>query len=202
MVMSRQRMLPPDIFTDELLIDLPLEVRWTAVGLRMHADDHGRETANPLLLKSSIWPASPEITPDSIVDHLLLLDQVGYIAIYAAGGRNFYAVAEWPVVSHPARSRIPEPPAGAFQSASGGPPESFSAGERGERDEREWAAGAEERPPGSALDLSPSPFCKIHQPNGTTNDCRHCGTARLAHDHWIERRRAEERARMDDERER
>lgn len=178
MAMSRQRALPPDIFTDELLLNLPLEVRWTAIGLRMHADDFGRETANARLIASSVWPLNPEMTDETVEEHLLDLDEAGYIVIYAAAGRTFYAIADWPSVSHPVRSKFPPPPE-RLQSASGASPEHFSAVEG----EREWRAsgGAGEGPAG----IPPSPFCKLHQPSGTHANCRHCGTARLAHEQWL-----------------
>jgi len=174
-------MLPPDIFTDELLMDLDIELKWTAVGLRMNADDHGRESANPMLVKAAIWPLDPSKTNTVIEDHLLALDYAGYIGLYNVDGRTYYAIADWPSVSHAARSRLPAPPPGTFQRSSGGPPEFLSAGERGSEREREWTSeSSEESPTG----IPPSPFCKLH-PRGTTANCRHCGTARLHHEQWL-----------------
>jgi hypothetical protein len=191
MAISNPRPLPVDLFTDEHLIELPLLVKWTAVGLRQYADDQGREQVNSRLLKAAIWPLHEEVTPQVIDDHLLLLDEIGYIGIYASSGRNLYSMASWVVVSHPKPSRFPAPPPDLFRNASGSFPESFSAGEReGERErasEGEWAP--EGAPSGSQLEVPPSPFCKLHRPSGTTSNCRHCGTARLANEQWQELRR-------------
>jgi len=183
-------MLPPDIFTDELLMDLDIELKWTAIGLRMNADDHGRESANPRLVAAAVWPLDSSKTSAVIEDHLLALDYAGYIGLYNVDGRTYYALADWPAVSHAARSRLPAPPPGTFRKSSGGSPEFLSAGERGREREREWvsegAEGDEERPAG----IPPSAFCKMHQPAGTKDNCRHCGTARLAQKQWEDEQRA------------
>lgn len=184
MPMSRQRALPPDIFTDEDLIALPIEVRMTGVGLRLNADDQGRESTTTWMLRSAIWPGNPEISDDVLIDHLLQLDAAGYIGLYHHGGRTYYVLREWPSVSHAAPSKHPAPPADLFRNRSGTSPEEFSAWER-EREGGGVSAG--ERPDG----VPPSPFCRVHQPAGTEQDCRHCGTARLAHDQWLREHRAE-----------
>lgn len=182
MGMSRQRALPPDIFTDEDLMVLPAKVRLTAIGLRMHADDEGRESTTWWMLKASIWPGHPEVTEEVLVDHLLRLDDVGYIGLYESGGRTYYAIRDWPSVSHREPSKCPPPPADLFRKRSGSSPEDFPAGERERERESEWGReGASERTAG----LPPSPFCRFHQPRGTEAKCRHCGTARLAHDQWL-----------------
>ena len=182
-------MLPPDIFTDEDLIEMPLAVRLTAIGLRMHADDQGRETTTPRMLVASIWPVDPDMDEETIVDHLLALDDAGYIGIYDAGGRSYYALRDWPSVSHAAPSKHPPPPAGLFRIRSGASPEDFSAWEREGARERERATEwGEESPAG----IPPSPFCRVHQPRGTERNCRHCGTARLAHEQWLREHAAEE----------
>lgn len=186
MGMSKQRQLPPDIFTDEHLLALPIEARMTAIGLRMHADDFGRESAIPRKILGNVWPENPEITEDMIIDHLLLLDGVGYIGIYSVGPRTYYAVRIWPAVSHPNPSGYPPPPPELFQKFAGDPLANFSAWEReGEREGEEPGEGGEESPRWRSSGIPPSPFCKVHQPNGIRGNCRHCGTARLAHEQWI-----------------
>lgn len=194
MGMNKQRMVPPDIFTDERFTDLPREARLTAVGLRFLADDFGREAAIPRKILGEVWPDDPEITEEMVVDHLLMLDGAGYIGIYSVGARTYYTVRVWPAVSHPNPSRFPTPPPELFQKFSGDPLANFSALEgEGEGDEGGWGEPGErgpERPSG----IPPSPFCKIHQPNGTNSDCRHCGTARLANADWIAVHRAQAEA--------
>lgn len=177
MGMSKMRPLPHDLWTDEDLIALPLTVKWTAVGLRMHADDEGRESVTDWMLRPSIWPGDADMTEELLVDHLLLLAEAGVIGLFESGGRTYYQMRSWPSVSHPQQSKHPQPPPELFQNFAGSPPEDFSAGE-GERGER---GTSEESPAG----IPPSPFCLVHQPNGTRQNCRHCGTARLAHEQWL-----------------
>jgi hypothetical protein len=178
--MHKQKPLPGDIFTDEDLIALPIAVRLTAIGLRMHADDQGRESTTPWRVKSAIWPGNPEVTEDDLIEHLLLLDAAGYVGIYSVGDRTYYQVRDWPAPSHPAPSQHPAPPADLFQRAAGISPEARSAWEREREGERGW-----ESAPESPAGVPPSPFCKVHQPNGTRQACRHCGTARLAHEQYL-----------------
>ncbi|MGV3712240.1 hypothetical protein [Pseudolysinimonas sp.] len=181
MAMSRQRAVPPDIFTDEDLMQLPIPVRLTAIGLRLHADDHGRESTTTALLKASLYPTTEEISEEEIVEHLLLLDEAGYIGIYADGSRSYYALADWPAAQHPKASKFPPPPPETFMKTSGSPPEDVMAWER-------EGEGASE---GGPAGVPPSPFCPVHRPNGTRRDCRHCGTARLAHEQHLRIQRAE-----------
>lgn len=179
MGMSRIRSVPPDIFTDEDLMALPIPVRLTAIGLRLHADDYGRESTNTALLKASLYPTTAEISEEVLIEHLLQLEEAGYIALYHDASRTYYALADWPAPSHPKRSKFPEPPPSAFQKTAGRSLEDFSAWEREGEREGESPAG-----------IPPSPFCPVHRPNGTRNDCRHCGTARLAHEQFLREHRA------------
>ncbi|KQR90997.1 MAG: hypothetical protein J0I33_13805 [Microbacterium ginsengisoli] len=185
-MIGKQRAIPPDLWLDEDLIALPLAVKWTAIGLRMHADDEGRETTTDWMLRPSLWPGDP-LSTDDLIEHLLLLDDLGYVGIYAAGGRTYYQVREWPAVSHPKRSRHPAPPPELFQRAAGDPLEDRSAwGGEGEGGEWGESGGSGSRPAG----LPPSPFCRVHQPAGTGGaPCRHCGDARRAHDFFNQERR-------------
>ena len=178
MGMSRIRALPPDIFADEDLMALPIAARMTGIGLRLHADDYGRETTNTMLLKASLWPATDEITEETLVEHLLQLDEAGYIVLYSDGAKSYYAIVDWPATSHPKPSKCPPPPPAAFQRSAGEPLDDRSAWEREGGSEGEARAG-----------IPPSPFCRIHQPAGTRRDCRHCGTARLAHEQWVRENR-------------
>lgn len=189
MAMSKQRLMPLDLFTDETLMELPLALRWTAIALRMNADDSGRESANARLVKAATWPLDESMTVEVIEDHLLELDALGVIGIYNVGARTYYAMAVWPAVSHPVPSILPVPPLAVRQRFASGPLASRSAGEReGEREsagEREGEGASESAGSEGPAGVPPSPFCKLHQPSGTRSNCRHCGTARLAQEQWI-----------------
>lgn len=181
MGMEKQKPLPADIFTDEDLIALPVAVRMTGIGLRMHADDHGRESTTLWRVRAGVWPGNPEFTDEVLTDHLLMLDDAGYIGVYSVEDRTFYQVRVWPAPSHPRPSRIPAPPLDLFQRFAGSSPAGRSAWEgESEGDESEWGESG-----GSLAGIPPSAFCKLHQPHGTRANCRHCGTARLAQEQWI-----------------
>ena len=186
MGISKQRPLPPDLYNDEDLLAMPDDLFRTAVGLRMLADDHGRGTCTDWMVRPELYRGRPEVTEDTLVDHMLRLDDLNYIGIYSAGDRTFYAMRTWPAVSHPAASKFPPPPLEIIQRFAISPLEDNSAWERGR------AGEGDESDRGTTSDTSsgpPSPFCRVHQPRGTREDCRHCGTARLAAKQWEQEQR-------------
>lgn len=196
MGISRQRSVPPEIFTDEALAQLPPAVRFTAVGLRMHADDSGRENANTRLLWSSLYPLSTEVTEDDLTEHLLLLAYCAEIVLYTVGERTYYQMVDWPKVDHPKPSRLPQPPPDDLANASRAdreePREPFAA-----VGEERAGEGAEpgEAPSRTDRDAPRSPFCPKH-PEGTLTPCGPCGTARMQHEMDVAnlRRKAAEEA--------
>ncbi|OOB90315.1 hypothetical protein [Rathayibacter sp. VKM Ac-2630] len=185
--MTKRRILHPELWRHELLIELPTEVFTTAVGLHMYADDEGRESANPGLIRSALWPNRPAITDSTIDEHLLLLDEIGVIAIYATDPRRTcFAIGEtWCKQNNPTPSRFPPPPAGSFRTGYGSDPDSVPVEEGGGEEGEQWVP-AEGAPSGPDPEgMPPSPFCKAH-PSGTERPCRNCGTARLRARRWYE----------------
>ena len=180
MSMSKRRPLLPDQFRDERLLPLPVHTRLTAIGLRLYADDEGRELATPLMIKSALWPLDRDVTEEHVEEHLLQLDEVGYLQLYALQARTFFAITDWPRVDGPVPSRFPAPP------PSESNPDPLRVEEERERAERESgsASGSARAESPSAPDPDtglPSPFCPAH-PVGTFAPCRNCGTARLRHE--------------------
>lgn len=194
MAISRQRALPPELFTDPSLLALPAAVRLTLVGLYMHADDSGREVAHERLLWAHLWPESEEVLEEHMPDHLLLIAETSFVVLYGAAGKTHYQLILWPKVDRPKPSKLPPPPADLLAKASRiireGTHESFAAG--GEREE-----SGEERSEESAGRsrsfrdaLGPEPWCPDH-PGGTFTPCGPCGTARMQHTRWAILRRLE-----------
>jgi len=186
MGMTRMRTLHPQMFHNEELMSLPVDVRWTALGLLLYADDNGRESATAVRIRSAVWPMDVHITDATIEEHLLILDEADYLDLYQVGKRTYFALKRWQRVDRPTVSTIPEPPA---QPDSRAARESFVAGERGregegegERDER--SEGGEEKSRPTPEGTPPSPFCRAH-PVGRDGPCRNCGTARLRHNLWL-----------------
>ncbi|MEZ3156887.1 hypothetical protein AB1K56_08130 [Microbacterium sp. BWR-S6Y] len=195
MAITRQRQLPPEAFLNPQLLALSPAVRLTEIGLRMYADNFGREQAISRLLVASIYPMDREMSESTIDEHLLQLADAGVIAVYAAGPRRetFYQFVEWPAVSHAGRSKHPEPPED-FRNHSGTVP---GEGVRGREGAGESGPGL--TPSGTVPDpdAPPAPFCRAHlETLGTDEPCQPCGRARLARkfydDQLFARRRAAE----------
>lgn len=195
MGMRKKRDILPEMFRNEELLALSVATRLTAVGLRLYADDHGRESATPALIKAALWPLDTDVTDAVINEQLLELAYADYIVLYQVGPRTYFQVIEWPRVDHPIDSRIPPAP---LANPSGVDPDSIAAGERERREsgeggegegawrDAEWAresARAEGENSRTDPDVPPSPFCRSH-PQGTDSPCRNCGTARLRHRGW------------------
>ncbi len=181
MAMTRRRVVTPDGFSRDELLSLPPAVRLTEIGLRLYADDHGREKVNQRLMLARLYPLDEDMTESTIDEHLLMLDDAGAIAVYDAGGDTFFSVLDWPKVDRPADSRFPPPP---LANDSRTDRDRFVAGER-EREregERGWGDGRDhagtDRESGA-----PDPFCPAH-PDGTDDPCRPCGVRRLRRKKW------------------
>lgn len=172
MAMTRRRVVTPEGFSRDELLSLSPSVRLTEIGLRLYADDHGREKVNQRLMLARLYPMDESMTEQDIDEHLLQLDEIDAITLYDANGATFFSLTEWPKVDRPQDSRIPPPPSRMNR-------ERFVAEER--ESEREW-----EREGGSERDHArtdredgpPDPFCPAH-PEGTDLPCRPCGVRRL-----------------------
>lgn len=176
---GRQRPLPAAIFKDERLMELPDKVRLTGIGLRFLADDQGRASATAALIRGGLWPLDQTVTDQDIDDHLLRLDQVGYLRLYAVGGRTYLVLADWPTVDRAHPSKLPPPPK----------PDPAEAGEAKDDEATDpataWVADARATQETLAAMPEPSPFCAFHLPLGTTVPCGPCGSARKRHDQWV-----------------
>ncbi|WP_253873061.1 hypothetical protein [Promicromonospora umidemergens] len=191
------------MFADEILLELPTDVRLTGLGLRFFANESGRQTANPILLKGSLYPLTDEVTTEVIDGHLLALEYVGYIQLYTVNKRTYFQVVDWPSVDKRGidMSRVPPPPPDPSITGQTNPDTSIQTlavvereeerrEERGREGEREESAeGAGEAPQGARSSLlgtpKPSPFCTKH-PRGTNRPCQPCGRARLLSQEWVE----------------
>lgn len=185
MTMSKRRVMTPDDWNDETLQELPPMARLTYLGLRMFADDEGRESATAMRIRAALYPLDVDVTDDTIDEHLLLLERLGFLVLYDAGRRLVFSLTVWPRVDKAQPSSFPPPPP-KRRAQSGQDPDSIAVeGERG----AEEGSGAWEEPRGtSGPDPEPSPFCSQH-PDGTERPCGGCGTARKRHEMWARRQR-------------
>lgn len=186
MAMTRRRVVTPEGFSRDELLSLPPAIRLTEIGLRLYADDHGREKVNQRLMLARLYPMDREMTESDIDEHLLQLDDAGAIVVYDASGETYFSLTDWPKVDRPQDSRHPSPPSRTNR-------ERFVAGER----EREGEWGRESRDEGGDARTDrdsgpPDPFCPAH-PDGTDDPCRPCGVRRLRRKKWDDEQIAEAR---------
>lgn len=170
----------------------------TAIGLWLHTDGLGRREVVPELLAAAIYPG--EAATELIINHLLMLDESGFLDFYQVDGTE-YLVLRRPlrVDARLAWSNCPDPPvresSRTFAAVGGA---RVRAGERvrAEQAERasEWAQWADEheskpRPPRRPLLLDAPPIGCPDHPFGRFKDCGPCGTARRRHDRWVQEAR-------------
>lgn len=193
---NRQRSVPPAMFAEETLIELPPMTRLTGIGLRFYVDDEGRGSATPALIRGQLWPLDPTVTDATIREHLRALSRVGYIETYSINGRRLLALTDWPAVDRGVRSQLPPPPSfDPLAKPSRGFRETFAVEGEGAGEARvqgrEGGAGSggragEGRPSRDLRDTpQPSPYCRKHQPAGTDQNCWACKVARETHEEWL-----------------
>lgn len=189
MTMTKRRQMTPTDWTDEDLQSLsPLE-RLAWFGLRMFADDEGRESANAARIRAALFPLDPAVTEDTIDTMLLRFAELELLVLYVVGRRTYFALLEWPRVDRAQESRIPPPPQSVATGSRSGPDRIAVEGEREEREgsgARSAEGEARSRP---HPDQEPSPFCSKH-PDGTEAPCGGCGTARKRHEMFHRAKRA------------
>ena len=71
--MSRKRMVSPEFYTDEKILELPIPARLMFIGIWNHADDEGIIKNSPKQLKVQIYPADEEITLNTIIEYVEMM---------------------------------------------------------------------------------------------------------------------------------
>ena len=71
--MSRKRMVSPEFYTDEKILELPIPARLMFIGIWNHANDEGILKNSPKQLKVQIYPADEEITLNTIIEYVELM---------------------------------------------------------------------------------------------------------------------------------
>lgn len=203
MAMTKRRWMTPEEFSDEDMGSLPRSVRFTALALRMWADDGGRARLNARSVKGAIFANDLDLTIEELEEDLLRLSDVGFLRMYEAGGRWYYAIADRFHVA-PDKSKGSDLPPPPVQTPSGWHRDAGPIEERGRAE-----TGEPERDPSRPDpddDTMPPAFCPDHMPRGSGGaPCVRCRDARLVHEAETRRRRQETRwspAPEDDESER
>ncbi len=186
MAMTKRRFVTPEEITDEDLGEMPREVRFTALVLRMWADDEGRARLNVRSLKGAAFANDLGTSEDDLTMDVLKLEECGYLRTYVVGDRQYYQVLPrfHTPPEKPKPSELPPPPP---PGASGQHPDAIPVeGREGESRER-----ASEGPAGQHPDSLPPMFCTDHMPIGSGGvPCGPCRDARMVHEAELRRRRA------------
>lgn len=197
-VSTKQRMISAQDLESPGYLRCPDEAKPTALGLWLHTDIDGRRELVPELIAAALYPG--RAATELIVEHLLMLDEAGFLTIYTTpDGREWVALAR-PLKAdrRGAISDCPPPPHGASRRsvAVGGARERAEARVLAEGVERAgvWDVWAEEqerahRPPARPLLLDAPPIGCPDHPHGAFEDCGPCGTARRRHDRWVAQQR-------------
>jgi DnaD/phage-associated family protein len=116
-------MIDPNIWTSEDVSKLNMMERLLLIGMFSNADDFGKGKANPVYLRSTIFPYDdiPVAEIQTALDHVC---SYASIVLYEVNNSKYYKFLNWDKwqrVDHPQDSPIPEP----FQNESRIIPESF-----------------------------------------------------------------------------
>lgn len=124
--MSRIRSAKPSWWSDQLLVTLTRDERFTYKGLiEVCADDEGRFIADPRVVKGRVWPYDDDLTTEWVERVLATLSalgadehdgEYGRIMLYAHKGARYGWVVRWARhqrISHPTPSTLPPPPLSA-----------------------------------------------------------------------------------------
>ena len=106
----RIRSIKPELWTDQDLQLLAIEIRLLFIGLFSHADDEGRLEGHPGIIRSRIFPADEKVTNRKVNGWLNTLDQHGFVSLYTHDGRPYIEIPNWKKhqrISHPTPSSVP-----------------------------------------------------------------------------------------------
>lgn len=189
--------MTPEEFSDEDLGCLPRATRFTALALRMWADDGGRARLNARSVKGAIFANDMELTLEELEADILRLAEVGFLCLYtAADGREYFAIAPR-FHAAPEKARISDlpPPPLSVRTPSGSPTDAVPVVERGEGEREERSEEPQGAPTGRHPEAGPPMFCPEHMPAGSGGvPCGPCRDARLVHEaHVAQARRAPRR---------
>jgi hypothetical protein len=184
--------MTPEEFSDEDLGCLPRATRFTALALRMWADDAGRARLNARSVKGAIFANDMELTLEELEADILRLAEVGFLSLYTADdGRKYFAIAPR-FNTAPEKAKVSDLPPPPVRTASGQPQDAVPVVGRGESEaESEEPEGA---PTGRHPDAGPPMFCHEHMPSGSGGaPCGPCRDARMVHEAWARSTRSQTR---------
>lgn len=108
--MARKRMIDPGIWQSEDFGKLSNLAKLVFIGLFSLADDEGRGRANPMYLKSTLFPYNEAMRGTDIEKALLEISLNMSVIFYSCDGSNYYSLLSWDTfqkIDKPTNSKIP-----------------------------------------------------------------------------------------------
>ena len=111
--MARKRMIDPNIWESEDFSTLSMLGKVLFIGLFSLADDEGRGKANPVYIRSKLFPYTAEEV--RLADIKTALSEIAHrmsVTFYAVNGTQYYALThweQWQKIDKPSPSNIPSP---------------------------------------------------------------------------------------------
>lgn len=94
--MNQRRMITNGIFADEELSQLSLGARLLFIGMITNADDEGRLSINPKLLKAKVFPLDDDITSLEVHEFLEeIVQRLKSVVFYAVDGKTYAQFTKW-----------------------------------------------------------------------------------------------------------
>ncbi|MGE0425548.1 MAG: hypothetical protein AB7O88_25020, partial [Reyranellaceae bacterium] len=120
--MSRARLISPDFWTSEAVVDCPPMTRLLLLGLANFADDFGVQPLRPRTVRLQVFPGDA-LDDDQVRAMLDALVARGLLRRYAVEGVDYLAIVDWAIhqrVGRRARRRYPADPATAGHDGASG----------------------------------------------------------------------------------
>ena len=108
--MARKRMVDPNIWQSEDFGKLSNLAKIVFIGLFSLADDEGRGRANPMYLKSNLFPYNEGMRSADIEKALLEISSNMSVIFYSCDGSNYYSLLSWNAfqkIEKPTNSKLP-----------------------------------------------------------------------------------------------
>ena len=109
--MARKRMIDPNIWQSEDFGKLSNLAKVVFIGLFSLADDEGRGRANPMYLKSTLFPYNEKMRSTDVEVALSEISRNMSILFYSYNESNYYSLLSWNTfqkIDKPTESKIPE----------------------------------------------------------------------------------------------
>lgn len=108
--MARKRMIDPNIWQSEDFGKLSLLAKIVFIGLFSLADDEGRGRANPVYLKSTLFPYEESMRSTDITKTLSEISSNMSVDFYSYDGSDYYSLYnwnDWQKIDKPTNSKLP-----------------------------------------------------------------------------------------------